>query len=122
MQQFIYGKQPSQVTPAGGIKGILCHSGNGKYFLRVPDKNNKDGYIDYALMHDDLSVTIDPSELASLYSNKNGNFLDHSPQVFALKPVEPELQRATTKTQSAIPDAKTEKTMEIPLDKTLNKI
>ena len=55
-------------------------------FLRVKDAQDPDGFVDYLWVHDDASVRIDSTELASLYSTRDGRrFFDHSPNVLGLK-------------------------------------
>jgi hypothetical protein len=81
-KKYIYGGRLCDVTPAGGVKGILIRSGSELLF-RVHE--NEETFTDYDILHDDLSVTIDPEELASFYSYGENHSLDHSPNVFGLK-------------------------------------
>ena len=60
-EKYIYGKKAADVEPAAGTKGILIRSGSG-FFFRI---YKMDGlFDDYKILHDDLSITIDPGELA----------------------------------------------------------
>ncbi len=74
----------SDVTPAGGVKGVLIRTGS-EFLFRV--YRNDGTFTDYDIYHDDLSVTIDSDELASFYNNGEHHILDHSPNVFGLKTV-----------------------------------
>ncbi len=81
-EKYIYGKKTADVEPAAGAKGILIRSGSG-FFFRI---YKKDGlFDDYKILHDDLSITIDPGELASFYYCDDHYILDHSPGVLGLK-------------------------------------
>jgi hypothetical protein len=82
-KKYIYGGKASNVTPAGGVKGVLIKSGS-EFLFRVYLKDGT--FTDYKICHDDLSVTIDSDELASFYSDGEHHTLDHSPNVFGLKP------------------------------------
>lgn len=65
---------------ANGASGVLCRSAvDGSYFFRVYDADHN--FIDYLLIHDDLSVTISKDALASFYRSGDEPFLDHSPEV-----------------------------------------
>lgn len=66
------------------MKGVLIRSGTELLF-RV--YRNDGSFTDYDIYHDDLSVTIDPDELASFYSDDERYLLDHSPSIFGLKEV-----------------------------------
>lgn len=81
-KKYIYGGRVCDVTPGGGVKGILIRSGSELLF-RVYEIEGT--FTDYDILHDDLSVTIDSTELASFYSCGENHSLDHSPNVFGLK-------------------------------------
>jgi hypothetical protein len=80
--KYIYGRKISDVTPAAGTKGVLCRSGT-TFFFRVYEANGE--FIDYKILHDDLSITIDQDELAAFYHSDENTILDHSPNVLGLK-------------------------------------
>ena len=81
-EKYIYGKKATDVESAAGAKGVLIRSGSG-FFFRVYKEGGL--FDDYEILHDDLSITIDPNELASFYHRDDHYILDHSPSVFGLK-------------------------------------
>ena len=71
------------ITSAEGVEGQLIYTATGRYVFRVYSDNYE--FIDYDLLHTDLSITITDSD-ATLYSNENGcNELDHSPETLGIK-------------------------------------
>ena len=82
MEQWIYGKKPTEVTPAKGVQGVLISS-QGKPYFRVYSKD-KESFKDYELLHQDLKITIDES--ASFYERKEDDVcaLDYDPRCFGL--------------------------------------
>lgn len=68
---------------ANGVKGTLCRSFDGEYFIRVDNQNN--GFTDYYLMHYDLDVTIN-DETAWFYewSEDSEKVLDYSPDTLGM--------------------------------------
>ena len=80
--KYIYGKKVTEVMSAAGAKGILIRSGSD-FFFRIYKEGGQ--FEDYDILHDDLSITIDPDELASFYHRGDHYTLDHSPDVFGLK-------------------------------------
>ncbi len=72
----------AEVMDASGVDGVIIRS-ESSYFFRVYDKGH--GFTDYALHHDDLSVSIKEEAMASFYSNGEKCWLDHSPSVLGLK-------------------------------------
>jgi len=83
-EKYIYGNKVTNVRPASGAKGVLIRSGS-QILFRVYSNSGK--FIDYEILHDDLSVIIERSEQASFYSNGEHHILDHSPGVFDLERV-----------------------------------
>lgn len=85
MRQVVkYGKQSAEVTPAAGVRGVLCKSADGdRHVFRVYAEDHT--FVDYELHHDDLTVTIAEDELASFYRVGETNILDHSPRVLGLE-------------------------------------
>lgn len=76
---------------ANGVSGVLCRSAvEGHYFFRVYDASHN--FVDYALAHEDLPITIAADALASFYQSGDDFFLDHSPEV----PGRADLQPAAT--------------------------
>ena len=71
-----------QVTDASGVDGVIIRS-ESSYFFRVYDQDH--GFTDYALHHDDLSVSIKEEAMASFYSDGEKCWLDHSPSILGLK-------------------------------------
>lgn len=64
-----------------GVEGQLIWCAGGVYRFRV--YTDAFEFTDYDLLHSDLSVTItDPD--AVLYSDDDGNRLDHSPQTLGI--------------------------------------
>jgi hypothetical protein len=59
---------------------------DGRYFFRVHGAD--DSFTDFDVRHDDLSVTIAPSAMASFYERGADHILDHSPAVLGLRPVD----------------------------------
>ena len=73
----------TEYCPANGLRGILCRSAaDGKMFFRVYEESGE--FTDYDVCHDELAVTIDKDEMASLYRTGDQRWLDHSPQVLGL--------------------------------------
>jgi hypothetical protein len=85
-ERYLYDGQPAGVESAAGVKGILIRTFNGSMAFRV--YHDREQFTDYEIRHDDLSVTIDADELASLYKIGDDHFLDHSPQVLGLTEME----------------------------------
>ena len=67
---------------ANGLQGILCRTIGGQYFLRVPKKRGK--YIDVALRHFDLNITVTDPE-GALYRIGNEYVLDHAPETLGIR-------------------------------------
>ena len=80
--KYIYGKKVTEVKSAAGARGILIRSGSD-FFFRIYKEGGL--FEDYDILHDDLSITIDPDELASFYHRGDHYILDHSPDVFGLE-------------------------------------
>ena len=75
------------IGSANGVSGVLCRNAvDGSCFFRVYDSDHN--YMDYLLIHDDLSVTISKDAMASFYRSGDEPpleyFLDHSPEVLGL--------------------------------------
>ena len=51
-------------------------------FFRVYEESGE--FTDYDVCHDELAVTLDKDEMASLYRTGDQRWLDHSPQVLGL--------------------------------------
>lgn len=84
MKRIYYGSTTAVETPAAGVTGLLCRGADGSYFFRV--KGNDDEFEDYFIKHDDITMTISASDLASFYKFPNGDgVLDHSSSVLGLK-------------------------------------
>ncbi len=62
--------------PADGVEGCLIRGHDGTYYFRVYDANH--GFVDYDLMHSDLSITITDAD-AYFYRGDGHDRLDHSP-------------------------------------------
>jgi len=62
--------------PANGTRGILINV-LGKTMLRIYTED-KQSFVDYELLHSDLSVIIDDED-AYFYQIKDRMMLDHSP-------------------------------------------
>ena len=80
--QYRYGGQPAEVKSAARIKGVIISTGSGQMLFRV--YHDPERFTDYAIRHDDLSVTIDDDELAVFYKVGEECILDHSPEVLGL--------------------------------------
>ena len=85
-KSYKYGNGTASVRQANGISGILIRGIEGRYWLRV--RVNEDEFVDYALKHSDLSITIDDSDSA-FYKIGDQCILDHAPETLGLKAVEP---------------------------------
>ena len=70
-------KNNTKTKSANGLTGILIRSG-GDYYFRVTDKTTVDGFVDYRLDHNDVTVTI-KDEDAFIYESDSCPRLDHSP-------------------------------------------
>lgn len=81
--EYIYGGKPAKVKSAAGTSGVLIKAADGGFVFRVYHGNGT--FTDYDIRHDDLSITIDPDELASFYQIGDRFILNHTPQVSALK-------------------------------------
>ncbi len=82
-ETYIYGGKPTKTEKADGVAGTLLRSSGNNYIFRVYGKNGS--FIDYAIRHDDLSITIDQDALASFYTlDEETAILDHSPSVLGL--------------------------------------
>jgi len=68
---------------ANGVEGCLIYSGDNKYVFRVYSKNNE--FIDYNLLHSDLSIVIRDSDAYFYTDGEERNILDHSPRTLGLK-------------------------------------
>ena len=68
--------------PAKGAEGCLIRGHDGTYYFRVYDANHD--FVDYDLMHSDLSITITDSD-AYFYRGDGGDCLDHSPATLGLE-------------------------------------
>ena len=76
-----------KVTSADGVKGTIICTFDGKYVFRVYDDDHD--FIDYNLIHSDLSVTItDPD--AYFYSGGGIHRLDHSPRTLGSEGIYPD--------------------------------
>jgi hypothetical protein len=68
---------------ANGVKGhIIYVHGADKYQFRVYDSEHN--FVDYDLMHSDLTVTINDED-AFFYRSDNIDRLDHSPATLGIK-------------------------------------
>lgn len=85
-ENYLYGGAPAEVIPAAGVRGIILRSRDGRWTFRV--YREPGDFTDYEIRHDELSVTIDADEQASLYRIGDDHILDHSPQVLGLKKVD----------------------------------
>jgi|Laugresu1bdmlbdd_1035124.scaffolds.fasta_scaffold00006_60 hypothetical protein len=70
------------IKSATGVQGQLIYCGDGQYRFRVYTETFE--FTDYDLLHYDLSVTITDWD-ATLYSDENGDRLDHSPATLGLQ-------------------------------------
>ncbi len=70
-----------KIEPAIGKKGFLIWCGGEKYVFRI---YHKDGtFIDYDLRHSDCEIIINDDD-GYLYTDPEGNSLDHSPKTLGL--------------------------------------
>ena len=68
--------------PAKGAEGCLIRGHDGTYYFRVYDADYN--FVDYELMHSDLSITItDPD--AYFYRSDGHDRLDHAPATLGLE-------------------------------------
>jgi hypothetical protein len=86
VDKYRYGGQPAEVEPAAGAKGTIIRAFDGAMMFRVYHDNER--FTDYAIRHDELSVTIDKDAMAAFYITGEHNILDHSPQVLGLEKIE----------------------------------
>ena len=67
---------------ATGAEGCLIRGHDGEYYFRVYNANHD--FVDYDLMHSDLSITItDPD--AFFYNDEFPARLDHAPATLGLE-------------------------------------
>jgi hypothetical protein len=72
-----------EIKTANGTVGFICRSAvDGSHFFRVYGVDGS--FVDYAILHDDLEVTISTDAMASFYRIGGEHFLDHSPEVLGL--------------------------------------
>ena len=71
-----------RIKSATGVEGQLIYCADGAYRFRV--YRDKFQFTDYELLHSDLSVTITDWD-ATLYSDEQGNRLDHNPATLGLQ-------------------------------------
>lgn len=83
--EYIYGGKAAKVKSAASTSGVLIKAADGDFVFRVYHGNG--AFTDYVIRHDELSITIDPDELASFYQIGDRFILDHTPQVLGLKRV-----------------------------------
>jgi hypothetical protein len=88
--KYRYGGPPADVKSAAGIKGVILRTGDDRMLFRV--HHDPERYTDYAIRHDNLSVTIDDDELVAFYkacprASGDGEkyTLDRSPEVLGLE-------------------------------------
>ena len=67
---------------ANGVEGCLIRGHDGTYYFRVYDADHN--FVDYDLMHSDLSITITDSD-AYFYCKDGHDLLDHSPATLGLE-------------------------------------
>ena len=70
-----------QTKSANGVRGHLLNLIDGTVVFRVYDADHN--FVDYALDHSDLTVTIDDED-AYFYRDKQGDKLDHAPRTLGL--------------------------------------
>jgi hypothetical protein len=69
---------------ADGVTGHLIHIYGGQYAFRVYNKED-DTFVDYDLMHSDLSVTINDADAFFYHYEVDGaTQLDHSPETLGI--------------------------------------
>jgi hypothetical protein len=71
-----------KIEPAKGKKGFLIWCGGDRYVFRIYGEGQE--FTDYDLMHSDCEIIINDDD-AYLYSDSEGNSLDHSPETLGLK-------------------------------------
>ena len=79
--------------PANGLTGVLIFdSVDNSPIFRIYDKNTEEGFKDYYIWHDDMTITIHKDELASLYDvqdeGEEFSILDHRSDVLGYIEVE----------------------------------
>lgn len=71
-----------KIETANGATGQLIYCMDGKYRFRVYSDDDK-SFIDYDLLHSDLTVTI-CDEDAAFYISEGVTLLDHSPDTLGI--------------------------------------
>lgn len=71
-----------EIKSANGVTGHLLDNFDGTYCFRVYGENHT--FVDYALRHCDLVVTIADMD-AAFYSSDKQNILDHSPATLGIE-------------------------------------
>ena len=66
---------------ADGVEGCLIRGHDGEYYFRVYDADHN--FVDYDLMHSDLSITITDSD-AYFYRKPGRDVLDHAPATLGI--------------------------------------
>lgn len=81
-----------EVTRAENVKACLIHENLGgegrKFYLRIYDNMEFNGFIDYEINHQDLDVIICHDAEAAFYDDGENQWLDYSPEVLGLNQVE----------------------------------
>jgi len=72
-----------KIESADGREGCLIWCGGDRYVFRIYTKA-PDQFVDYDLRHSDMTIKIvDPD--AFFYSDKTGEWIDHSPATLGIK-------------------------------------
>lgn len=73
------------VKSANKVEACLLYCMDGKFRIRVYDKENKDVFDDYDILHNDLFFKINDKD-AYFYEDENGKkWIDHSPETLGVK-------------------------------------
>jgi hypothetical protein len=69
------------IIDANGVQGLVCRSMSGQHFFRVYDYGTEPPtFVDYDILHHDLSVTIRDTDARFYHREDGSRTLDHSPQ------------------------------------------
>jgi hypothetical protein len=84
--RFRYAGQTVDVALAGDLKGLLCCSVGGGFFLHVDQEDGS--FRDHAWRHSDAVVTVPECSDICIYKMSDGTFvLDHAPATLGLNPI-----------------------------------
>jgi len=69
-----------KITDANGVQGLVCRNMVGGHFFRVYNYDTEPAtFVDYDMLHHDLSVTITDTDARFYHLEDGSRTLNHSP-------------------------------------------